>query len=115
QCVANPPLTCSAMTVYLKREQRGGARGGGYEFTQGLSIFPEPFRDRKQSRNRPPLGGLVHARTAPRRARSAAAAAPGFTLAAHQRLFFLFSRRLVATTLPARDRSAIVSFVRGIL
>src|SRR5262245_49214415 len=106
-------LTASAISDYLEMEQRWLALGRSYEFTQRLSNFTEPFRDRKQSRNRPPLGGLVHARTAPRRARSAAAAAPGFTLAAHQRLFFLLSRRLVATTLPARDRAAIVSFDRG--
>src|SRR5262249_61532770 len=76
--------------------------------------FPRAFKTPNPGKEKPAsVGDLVHARTPPRRARSAAAAAPGFTLAAHQRLFFLLSRRLVATTLPARDRAAIVSFDRG--
>jgi len=40
-------LTASAISDYLEMEQRWLALGRSYEFTQRLSNFTEPFRNRK--------------------------------------------------------------------
>jgi hypothetical protein len=80
-------LTASAISDYLEMEQRWLALARSYEFAERLSNFTEPFRNRNQSRNRPPqLTASFTREQLPRRARSAAAA-PGLTLAAQQRLF----------------------------
>ena len=58
-------------------------------------------------------GGLIHAQTNPPTAPDRQRRFRVLALAARERLFFLLPRRLVATTLLARDRAAIVSFDRG--
>jgi hypothetical protein len=47
-------LTASAISDYLEMEQRWLALGRSYEFAERLSNFTEPFRNRNQSRNKPP-------------------------------------------------------------
>jgi hypothetical protein len=49
-----PPSLHLRFGDYLEMEQRLLAVARSYEFTQRLSNFTEPFRNRKQSRNRPP-------------------------------------------------------------